>query len=82
MKKLFIRFLKVNDALLPFICNLAMSDLHANGYNHLRGRNTPLVNNMTFSQYLNYLKGEDGNNYMKVYNQVQADKIFNLIKEI
>lgn len=29
----------------------------------------------------NYLKGEDGNNYMRVYNQVHADKIFNLIKE-
>lgn len=27
MKKKFIKFLKDNDALIPFVCNLAMSDL-------------------------------------------------------
>ncbi|WKN43364.1 trigger factor [Tunicatimonas pelagia] len=29
----------------------------------------------------NYLKGENGNNYMQVFSQVQAEKVFDYIKE-
>ncbi len=43
--------------------------------------NSPQIEDSLDSFVDNYLKGEEGNNYTKVHNQVHADKIFNLIKE-
>jgi hypothetical protein len=51
MKKEFIKFLKDNGVLIPFICNLAMSTLNRDGHYAFYHGGTP-NSKLTFDQYL------------------------------